>query len=1052
MSRLARPRRGRSPTRRGRGRPGTLSAPADALVFHFDGDGRIEDVWPEDAPGLVFPLSAMRGRTLGELGFQKDITAPIDEALDAFRRGERTPRTMSGTHPATGRPYQAVLLPRAPGGTFAGLTIVRRDDVLDRAAAEFVSDERRRYENVYRHAQDCVFIVDVLDDGGFRYMHTNTSYSVQTGIQPEDFWGRRPEEFFAPDLAEALSANYARCRDTGHPIQYEETLTLPIGVRDWLTQLVPIPGADGRIDLIAGIARDITALRAAEKEAYESLRRFKNLHDYNNDSIFWVEVLPEGGFRYTYSNPAHQTKTGLRPEQFWGKRPHEILPPEVADRLTANYARARDAGVPISYEETPYFPTGSNTWLTQLVPIPDADGRIDLIVGIARDITAIRAAERTSDEMRARLDAVLASLDDVAFSVGADRRALHYASPNAERLTGLDPTALLADPSLLRDVLARDDHARLLVEVQHLLGGGELDTDLRLRVGGEWRTVHVRARRIVGPDGAPPRIDGVVSDETARVRVEAEAGHMRSRLDAVVNALDDAVWSIDAGVRHFRFMSRAIEPLLGLPADRVTLGTWLGAIASDDRPAFAAAIRRMWAEGSAEVRFRIEGPGGDVRWLRARGRAVYDGDGRPLRADGVLQDVTEHTLAQGALADARDAAEAATRAKSTFLATMSHEIRTPLNGVIGVADLLRTTPLDAEQREFAETIIQSGHHLLALLNDLLDFSKIEAGRVDLEAIPFDLPSLLRETVRLHEPTARQKGIALTLSFADSPPLVGDPTRLRQILSNLVSNAVKFTGTGHVSLDVRIEATRPGHARLVAEVDDTGTGISPEAMEHIFLPFAQGDSTTTRRYGGTGLGLAISRRLAEAMGGHVHATSTPGVGSRFTVTLPFLVSEAPAPAPSAVPAPAAEPPTAAPGAAPPEPDPTSLRVLVVEDNPVNRAVVKRMLERIGLASVFAPDGEAALACLAQARADDAPIDVVLMDVQMPGLNGLDVTRRLRRSGGPPPYVVAFTAQTRAEDRAAATEAGMDDVLDKPTTLDALRAVLARARAHLGAETA
>ena len=1058
MARLARPRRGPDAARRLRRDVCTALVGASGgrgvLVFLLDADGRFEAVWPEAETQIGFPLARVLGRTPGELGFSPALTAPIEAALAAFRVGETAPRHASGLHPTTGCYFETTTVPRHSGRAFAGLAIVRRDDLV--LPSDLAGEMLRRYEQVYQHTQDAVFLVEVLDGGtDFRYLNSNPAHIAGSGLTPEMLWGKRPHDVLPPEIADEVVANYRRCLAAGRPIQYEESLPLPGGVLHSLTQLVPIPDASGRVDLIAGIARDVTALRAAEAEAFEALRRFKNLHDANGDSIFWVEVLPDGGgFRYSHSNPSHQRQTGLGPSDFWGKRPHEILPADLADRLCANYQRALDAGAPITYEETPHFPAGRMTWLTQLVPIADASWRVDLIAGISRDITDMRRVETERAAERERLDTVLASLDDVAFSVSADLQTLHYVSPNAHALLGLDPHALLATPSLLSGALFADDAGRVMLNVQHLLRTGSLETTFRIRVDGEWRHMSARARLARGADGAALRIDGVVSDQTARHRTEEEARRVRSRLDVVVNALDAAVWSIEMGTRRFRFMSRAIEPLLGLPAERVTLGTWLAAVVPDDRAPFIRAVRRLWETGEVELDFRVAAQAGAVRWLRARGRTVDDDHGRTLRADGLVQDITAQRGAEAALALARDAAEAATKAKSRFLATMSHEIRTPLNGVIGLADLLLTTPLDAEQREFAGTIVESGQHLLALLNDLLDVSKIEAGRLDIEAIAFDLGALIGETVRLHETEARQKGLALDV-HTDGPlprALVGDPVRLRQILSNLLSNAVKFTDRGAVTLHVRVrvpegEAARGASALVVVTVDDTGEGIPAAVLDDIFLPFTQADSSTTRRHGGTGLGLAISRRLVEAMGGHLRATSTPGVGSRFTVTLPLPVVEdgddeaggdAAAVSRSAVVGgrSAAETPNDA--------EVPGMRVLVVDDNAVNRAVVGRMLDRLGAVGEAVSDAETALDRLSEPARD--AFDVVLMDVNLPGMSGAAALRRVRAGAAAPPYLVAFTALGDAAARAALLSAGADDLLDKPVRLGDLAAVLRRAALH------
>jgi signal transduction histidine kinase/CheY-like chemotaxis protein len=443
------------------------------------------------------------------------------------------------------------------------------------------------------------------------------------------------------------------------------------------------------------------------------------------------------------------------------------------------------------------------------------------------------------------------------------------------------------------------------------------------------------------------------------------------------------------------------------------------------RPQITAAVHQAIAHGTPyQLELELVTATGRPIWVWTTGRAVRE-SGRTVRLLGAFQDITERRRAHADLERAKAAAEAANRAKSAFLATMSHEIRTPLHGILGYTELIRGTALDHQQQAYTEAVLGSGRTLLQLLDDILDLSKLEAGKLGVSCTTMLLQPAVEEVLQLLRATATAKQIPLSLhdETGTAAYVQADAQRVRQVLLNLVGNAVKFTDHGHVA--VRLTTAASGH--LLVAVEDSGIGIAADDLPQLFQDFSQVDAAPNRRFAGTGLGLAISRRLVEAMGGQVGVASEPGHGSTFWFTLPQAAAPTAAATSSAI---APDPATA------PWQPPPGRRVLVAEDHPLNQRLLTAMLSRHGIVVAVAHDGAEAIA-----KAAATPFDLVLMDCRMPGTDGFAATRAIRAqeaSGSRRVPIVALTANAMAEDRAECLAAGMDDFVAKPfsrATLDA-----------------
>jgi len=522
-------------------------------------------------------------------------------------------------------------------------------------------------------------------------------------------------------------------------------------------------------------------------------------------------------------------------------------------------------------------------------------------------------------------------------------------------------------------------------------------------------------------------------DITAAKLVKAELQNTTARFSLAADAEGIGVWELDCVVNTLKW-DEWMYRLYGRSrqGELEPYEVWSTSLHPDDRERCERQLVQA-REGKREfdMEFRIVRPDGEVRHLRASARVGRDAAGNAVRMTGVNLDITDRKKMDLELREASLTAERANLAKSRFLANMSHEIRTPMNAVIGLSHLLAETALDAEQAVFLSKINLASKSLLTLINDILDISKIEAGELNLEREPFDprlLLANLENEMRVH---ADAKRITCMVEIADELParVVGDATRLHQILTNLLSNAIKFTEHGRVTLRVSRQGGTPSQATLRFDVLDSGIGIPAHVQKRLFVPFAQADASTTRRFGGTGLGLSIVKRLVDLMAGQLTLISAPGTGSTFSVIVSFDVAADIRPDSGASLQAAVES-----GAL------RGAMVLVVDDSEVNLFVAQRLLEKQGARVSIARSGQEACQRL---TADRGAIDVVLMDVQMPGLDGYETTQKIRHELGLTRLpIIALTANALVSEREKAAQAGMNDFVSKPFEPAALFATIRR----------
>ena len=534
------------------------------------------------------------------------------------------------------------------------------------------------------------------------------------------------------------------------------------------------------------------------------------------------------------------------------------------------------------------------------------------------------------------------------------------------------------------------------------------------------------------------------TDVTKQKQVQKTLAEMSDRMALAIEGGSDGLWDWMDLHSDTQWWSPSYYALLGYtPEELPASGTSYSRIVHPDhaqRNQLASAAALAGQADYDEENLVLTKSNG-YRWFRSRAKVYYNAAGEAVRMAGSAQDIHDRKLAEAQLKDAVARAEQASIAKSQFVANMSHEIRTPMNAILGMLQLLQNTALTPEQLDFAQKTEDAARSLLGLLNDILDFSKVEAGKMTLDPRPFNLDKMLGSLAVILSANIGGKPLAVRYEVEPSVPrgLVGDDMRLQQVLINLGGNAIKFTAKGEVVLRVRVVERSAHDVVLEFSVRDTGIGIAPENQQHIFSGFSQAEASTTRRFGGTGLGLSISSRLVQLLGGALTLDSTLGQGSCFTFSLRLPLAEAALAQPTV----SAQPGQPA-GALAPVPAQTQrlagMRLLVVEDNKINQMVAKGLLVKEGAHVTLADDGQLGVAAVAAAQ---TPFDAVLMDVQMPVMDGYAATRVIRTELGLTDLpIVAMTANAMASDRAACLEAGMDDHIGKPFALNDLVAVLLR----------
>lgn len=956
---------------------------------------------------------------------------------------------------------------------------------LDEASATLVRlrDSEARFQAVFDQAAVGIGLRSLEGN----WFQVNRRLCEILGAPRDQVLGHSVTEFTHPDDLEPTVAGWERMLggDVANVTQ-EKRYVRGDGTPIWVQVSVTLVRDSGGVpEYFLGIVEDIQARKQAESNLRDSeaaLREAQRLAglgswywDLRDHKVLWSDQM----YLIFERDP------GLSPARYEEVRPY--FTEAGWQQLVVAVERLRSEGVADVCEVQLAASAGQDRWVNARgEAVRDEAGAIVALRGTVQDISerkrselAARAAQAEAMEVQrqARLAALNLMEDAVAARARAEAANAALAESEAHYRTladqvpaiiyrkGVDPGGApsfvssaiecLGYPAeewtrragLWLDLLHPDDReAALALIAQAVETGADAAGEYRLRnAGGEWRYFHDQARLIFDAEGRPLGLQGAMLDISERKRMEEQ---LRMLSQAVEQSPVSVIITDPSGV--IEYVNDAFVRCTGYSREEaIGRNPRLQQSGQTPRQVFVDLWDTLKRDQAWQGEFINRRKNGEIYHELASISPIHQADGTLSHFVAAKEDVTEkrrlaleleeyrHHLEDlvrertRQLASAKDAAEAANRAKSAFLANMSHEIRTPMNAILGLTYLLRRDGGTAQQGERLEKIEGAAQHLLAVINDILDLSKIEAGRLQLESREFSVASLFADVCSLIGETARRKGLSVAVA-ADSLPdsMRGDPTRLRQALLNYAANAVKFTEAGSIQLRGRLLSRRDDRLLVRFEVEDTGIGIEPDKIPALFQAFEQADVSTTRRYGGTGLGLAITRRLAELMGGEAGVESAPGKGSLFWFTV-WLV------------------PTAGLRGLPMRDDLASAerelrqahagaRVLVVEDNPINRDVALELLHGAGLEAEWAENGVVAIR-LAQSR----DYQLILMDLQMPGMDGLQATRALRAL---PAWrdkpILAMTANALDEDRMACLDAGMNDFIVKPVVAEQLFAALQR----------
>jgi len=1004
---------------------------SDDAIHAVNPDGTIAS-WNQGAERL-FGYSAQEivGQSVAILA-PPGRGAEVPHFLEAVRKGNAVAPFETVLRAKDGREVDVALSIspiRNADGEVTGAAGIAHDIHVRIEAKRKLRESEQRFRDLFEHAPSGVCVTGM--DG--RFIEVNAAFCRIMGYSERELLATSFDKLTYPDDREpSFRLRERLLNDPDRSLEIEKRYLHSSGRLVWGRVKVSLLRSPDRPPCYVGHLEDITERKRAEEALRETEERFREVFEHAPFGM----CLTGLDRRLIQVNAAFCRMLGYSEEELMGRSWVEFTHPddltlsqEMCEQLRRNADHAVEA------EKRYLHRSGAVVWARiRIALLRGHDGEPSCYVAHVEDITERKRAEEvlreTEERFRILADgcpALMWVTDTEGGNRFINRAYREFFGATYEQVEGHKWQAVIHPddaPGYARafDLTVRERRS--------------FNAEVRIRrADGEWRWFACYAEPRLSPTGEFLGHVGLSLDITERKQGEQALQASEEKFRQLTENIHEVFWMMSPESGQVIYVSPTYETVWGRPCDSLYRDSlaWTDEIVPDDRDRAHAAFRRQSKGEAVESEYRIRTPDGQEKWIRDRAFPVRDAAGKLIRIAGIAEDISERKRYEEELIRARWDADAANRAKSCFLANMSHEIRTPMNGVLGMLQLLRETDLTREQRQCLDVAQDSGWALMALIDQILDLAKVEAGKLVLEKLGFSPRETIENVVQLMRFQAREKSLNVHARVSAEVPdvLLGDAQRLRQVLMNLIANAVKFTERGEVAITVAVDSRAEATATLRFTVADTGIGIPLDRAAELFSPFTQADASTTRKYGGTGLGLAIAKQLVELMGGTLGVNSLEGRGSIFWFTAVFDL--APAGRPQAAPEGREAGSRRLDVKTPPA---SNARILVAEDNATNRDVALALLGKLGYKGSGVANGAEAVEALRHDR-----YDLVLMDCEMPVMDGFEATRRIRASAGPAIPIIALTADAMAADRDRCLAQGMNDYLSKPVDLGRLAEVLA-----------